>query len=359
MDGKPSKLSERERMIAERYAGGESYKDIAEALYIAPATVRNHLAAIYRKLGVNGKPGLIGALAENPSLDEQASPPEFGLIDQSPVRYCLSSDGVSIAHAQVGSGGPLVLAGSWMTHLEWDWDNPGWGHHLSHLAKDFTLIRYDQRGNGMSICDEADISFAGMVDDLRSVIDCYDYEKVAIFGPSQAASVSIAYAREYPERVSHLILYGGYARGRRRRGNAEAEAESKALVTMIRQGWGRDNPASRQLLTSFLMPDASREEVAWFNDFQKACGPGENLARFREVFDEMDVAHLVAGVEVPTLVVHCVEDSVAPLSEGKFLASRIPGAQFVTLNSRSHMLLENDPEFPRFLRSLRDFLGSA
>ena len=103
------------------------------------------------------------------------------------------------------------------------------------------------------------------------------------------------------------------------------------------------------------MPD----EVAWFNDFQKACGPGENLARFREVFDEMDVAHLVDGVEVPTLIVHCVEDSVAPLSEGKFLASRIPGAQFVTLNSRSHMLLENDPEFPRFLRSLRDFLGSA
>jgi pimeloyl-ACP methyl ester carboxylesterase len=345
-------------MVAERYAGGETYKDIAEALFIAPATVRNHLAAIYRKLGVSGKPGLISALAESSSIASQASPTEIGLIDQSPVRYCPSSDGANIAYVQVGNGYPLVLCGSWMTHLEWDWSNPGWGHHLSHLAKDFTLIRYDQRGNGMSDWN-VDISFDKMVDDLRSVIDCYDYEKVAIFGPSQAASVSIAYTREHPQRVSHLILYGGYARGRRRRGDPEAEAESEALVTLIRQGWGRENPAFRQTLTSLFMPDASQEQAAWFNKFQKACGPGPNIARFREVFDKMDIADLVAGVKVPTLVVHCVEDSVSPLSEGKFLASRISGAQFVTLNSRSHMLLENDPEFPRFLHSVREFLKSV
>ena len=289
------------------------------------------------------------------TVAREAPRTEIGLVDQSAVRYCLSGDGVSIAHAQVGKGYPLVVAGSWMTHLEKDWENPGYGH-LSHLAKDFTVIRYDQRGNGMSDWDEVDISFDKMVDDLRSVIDCYKYVRVAIFGASQAASISIAYVRQHPERVSRLILYGGYARGRRRRGDPEAATESEALVTLIRQGWGRDNPAFRQTMTSLFMPDANQQEAAWFNEFQKACGPGANIARFREMFDEIDVTELLDGVSVPTLVVHCVGDSVAPLSEGKLLASRIPSAQFVTLNSKSHMILEKDPEFPRFLHSVRNFL---
>ena len=230
---------------------------------------------------------------------------------------------------------------------------------MSHLAKDFTLIRYDQRGNGMSDWENGDLSFEKMVNDLSSVINCYDYEKVAIFGPSQAAAVSIAYARRHPGRVSHLILFGGYSRGRCRRGNPEGIAESKALVTLIRQSWGRDNPAIRQIMTSLFMPDANQQEAEWFNQFQKACGPGENIARFREMFDDIDISHLLGDVSVPTLVVHCVGDSVAPLSEGKLLASRIPGANFVTLNSRSHMLLENDPEFPRLLHSVRDFLNTG
>lgn len=298
--------------------------------------------------------------ADTPAaVAREASRTEIGLVDQSAVRYCLSGDGVSIAHAQVGEGYPLVLVGSWMTHLEKDWENPSWGHYLSHLARDFTIIRYDQRGNGMSDWDDVDISFDKMVDDLESLIDCYEYERVAIFGASQAASVSIAYTRRHPERVSHLILHGGYARGRRRRGDPEAAAESEALVTLIRQGWGRDNPAFRQTMTSLFMPDASQQEAAWFNEFQKACGPGANIARFRQMFDEIDVTELLDCINVPTLVVHCVEDSVAPLSEGKLLASRIPGAQFVTLNSKNHMMFERDPEFPRFLHSVRNFLRSV
>ncbi len=280
----------------------------------------------------------------------------IGLVDQSAVRYCLSPDGASIAHAQVGEGYPLILAGSWMTHLEKDWENPGWGPHLSHIARDFTIIRYDQRGNGMSDWDGVELSFERMVDDLESVIDCYDYEKVAIFGPSQAASVSVAYTLRHPDKVSHLILYGGYARGRLRRGNPESAAESKALVTLIRQGWGQDNPAFRQTMTSLFMPDASHEEATWFNDFQKACGPAKNIARFREMFDDIDVSQLLDGLKVPTLIVHCAGDSVAPISEGKYLASRISGAQFVMLNSNAHMMFENDSEFPKLVQSIRDFI---
>jgi class 3 adenylate cyclase/pimeloyl-ACP methyl ester carboxylesterase len=308
----------------------------------------------------------VRAFAVNLIEGESISPPEglktsaseIGLADQSPVQYCSSPDGVSIAHTKVGEGYPLVAVGSWMTHLEEDWANPMWGHYLSNLARDFSVIRYDQRGNGMSDWDNVDISFDRMVDDLKAVIDCYDCEKVALFGPSQAASVSIAYAQQYPEKVSHLILYGAYARGRCKRGNPEGIEESKALVTLIRQSWGRDNPVVRQMITSLFMPDATQEETLWFNEFQKTCGPGENIAKFREIFDDIDVSHLLANVSVPTLVVHCVGDSVAPLAEGKLFASRIPGAKFVTLNSRGHMVFENDPEFPRLLHSVRDFLNT-
>ena len=289
----------------------------------------------------------------------KTSASEIGLADQSPVQYCSSRDGVSIAHAKVGGGFPLVFAGAWMTHLEEDWSNPANRPYISQLAKDFTIIRYDQRGNGMSDWDNVDISFDKMVDDLEVVIDFYQFEKVAIFGASQAAAVSIAYSLKYPERVSKLILFGGYPRGRCQREDPESAAESKALVTLIRQSWGRDNPLIRQTMTSLFMPDATQEEAAWFNEFQKTCGPGENIAKFREIFDDINIVHLLKDVSVPTLVAHCVGDSVAPLSEGKLLASRIPGAKFVTFNSRSHMLFENAPEFPRLIHSIIDFLKAS
>ena len=302
---------------------------------------------------------LIEGESISPPKAPKTSVSEIGLADQSPVQYCSSPDGISIAHAKVGEGYPLVFTGSWMTHLEEDWNNPGWRPYLSQLAKDFTIIRYDQRGNGMSDWENVDISFNKMVEDLEAVIDCYQFEKIAIFGASQAAAVSIAYSLKYPERVSKLVLFGGYPRGRCRRDNPESAAESEALVTLIRQSWGRDNPLIRQTMTSLFMPDATQEEASWFNEFQKTCGPAENIARFREIFDDIDIANLLGDVSVPTLVVHCVGDSVAPLSEGKLLASRIPGAKFVTLNSRSHMIFESDPEFPRLLSSVRDFLNLA
>jgi pimeloyl-ACP methyl ester carboxylesterase/DNA-binding winged helix-turn-helix (wHTH) protein len=307
---------------------------------------------------------LIGGVSQSSPNDDpvqQNTPRDFpsspiGIANQSAVRYCLSTDGVSIAHAQVGSGDPLVLVGSWMTHLEMDWENPGWGHHLAHLAKDFTVIRYDMRGNGMSDWDDVDISFERMVDDLEVVIDCYEHEKVVILGASQGAAVAIAYLRRHPGRVSRQILYGGYPRGRRRRGNPDAAAESEALVTLIRQGWGRENPAFRQTITSLFMPEATKQEADWFNEFQRACGSGENMALIREAMDGFDVSELLHEVNIPTLVIHSVGDAVAPLSEGKILATRIPNAQFVTLDSKNHMTLENEPAFQRFLRSVRSFL---
>ncbi|MEM7122493.1 MAG: alpha/beta fold hydrolase [Pseudomonadota bacterium] len=281
----------------------------------------------------------------------------YGLADQSTVRYLQSSDGVSIAYADVGEGYPMVIMGGWMTHLEKDWESPMMGYFLTNLSKSFHLLRFDQRGNGMSDWDNVEMSFEKMVDDLERVVDRFDYEKVAIFATSQAASVSIAFAVRHPDRVSHLVLHGGYARGRRHRGEPGADAESEALVTLIRQRWGADNPAFRQYMTSLFMPDASAEEAAWFNEFQRTCGPGENMAGFRAMFDDLDIAERLEQVRAPTLILHCNEDSVAPLSEGKFMASRIPGAQFVMLRSKNHMIFENEPDFPKFVQSIRDFVS--
>lgn len=295
-------------------------------------------------------------------LDGREQPGEgahrkVGVADQEPVRYCAAVDGISVAHTVVGSGYPLAIAGAWITHLEREWDDPSWGNYLRALAEDFQLIRYDQRGNGMSDWDNVDITFERMVDDLATVIDCYGHPEVAIWGSSQGAAVAAAYASRHPERVSRLILCGGYARGRRRRGNSAEIAESEALVTLIRQAWGRENPAIRQTITSLFMPDATAEEASWFNSFQRACGPSENLARFREVFDDIEVTDLLSKIECPTLVMHCVGDSVAPFAEGKLLASRIPNAQLVSLESDSHMMTERDPEFARLLESVRRFMA--
>ena len=295
--------------------------------------------------------------SENLTLTKSKTSSKIGLANQSPVQYCKSADGVNIAHASVGKGPPLVVAGSWMTHLKEDWKNPNWGPYLSHMAKNFNLIRYDQRGNGMSDWDNVDISFNRMVDDLKAIIDSYEFSEVAIFGPSQAAAVSAVYALNYPEKVSKLVLHGGYSRGRRRRGDLGCEAESEALVTLIRQNRANENPAIRQAFTSLMMPDASQEEANWFNEFQKTCGPAENIARFREMFDDINIVDFLSGILVPTLVAHNVGDSIAPISEGKLLASLIPNAELATFNSINHMMFENEPEFRRFIECVTKFLN--
>jgi len=284
---------------------------------------------------------------------------EISVENQSAVRYLLSGDGLSIAYADVGEGYPLVFAGSWMTHLEKDWENPMARHFLTHLAREFTIIRYDQRGIGMSDWDGVSYSVDKIVDDMARVIDRYEYEKVAILGASQGAVASIAYAVRHPDRVSHLILHGGYVRGRRRRNDPEAEAQSQALATLIRQGWAAKNPAFRQMITSMFMPEASPEEASWFNDFQMTSSTAENMSKVREFYDDVDISGLLEQVSTPTLVIHCSEDAISPITEGKFIASRISNSEFVLLKSNNHMIFENEPDFPLFLSSIRRFIGAG
>lgn len=360
--------------LATRAGGVSSREEILQAVWpdvlVTPDLVREYIFEIRKALNDGarnpkyietvGRRGfrLIGAVSLLPGPASAAKPARGRASTLPPVKFCRSRDGTSIAHTVSGEGHPLLISGSWMTHLEQDWNNPAYGDYIRHLSEKFSVIRYDQRGNGLSEWTDENICFEGMVDDMEAVIDTYGYGKLAIRGLSQGASVSLAYALRHPERISHLVLSGGYARGRRQRGNKEEIEESEALVKLIRNSWGNDNPAIRQILTTLFMPDATKEDMQWFNEFQRICGPAENIARFRALFDDINVASLLPTVSVPVLVLHCDRDAVAPLSEGKLLASQIPGASLVQLNSPNHLLFATEPGFGRMMDSIESFILS-
>jgi len=273
------------------------------------------------------------------------------------VRFCTSPDGVQIAYALVGSGPPLVKAPNWMSHLEYDWKSPVWRHLMQELASDRTLIRFDQRGNGLSDWRVDDISFDRFVQDLETVVDAVGLDRFPLLGISQGCAISVAYAVRNPERVSALVLYGGYSRGRKNVGS-EVEAEkADAYATMIRHGWGQDNPSFRQLFTSAFMPDATPDQVNWFNELQRVSAAPEVAARIQSANDNMDVSKLLPQVHVPTLVLHVREDGIVPFEEGRRLAASIPNARFVSLEGRNHLMLEDEPAWTRFVTEVQNFLN--
>ncbi len=272
------------------------------------------------------------------------------------VHFCTATDGVRIAYAEVGNGPPLVKTANWLNHLEYDWKSPVWSPFLHALAADHRLIRYDARGNGLSDWDVENISLEAFVEDLESVVTATGLERFPLLGISQGCAVSVAYAVRHPERVSRLVLYGGFARGRRKRGSVDDIASSDAFMTLMRQGWGQENPAFRQLFTSLFIPGGTAAQVQWFNDLQRITTSPDNAARLRQAADAIDVTHLLGQVRAPTLVLHCRDDAVQPFDEGRRLAAGIPGARFVALEGRNHCILQGDPGWNRFLEEIRRFL---
>jgi pimeloyl-ACP methyl ester carboxylesterase len=265
---------------------------------------------------------------------------------------------VRIAYAAVGKGPPLVKAANWLNHLEYDWQSPIWSHVLRAFAARYRLIRYDERGNGLSDWDVGDISLEACVRDLESVVDATGLKRFPLLGISQGCAVSIAYTVRHPERVSHLVLYGGYARGRCRRGQQGEVEQANALLTLMRQGWGQENPAFRQIFTSLFIPDATVEQAHWFNDLQRMTTSPDNAVRIRRTLDEIDVVGLLPDVRVPTLVLHCRNDAVQPFEEGRRMAAGIPGSRFVALEGSNHLILEHESAWPRLLDEVTRFLGN-
>jgi DNA-binding SARP family transcriptional activator/pimeloyl-ACP methyl ester carboxylesterase len=303
-------------------------------------------------------------LARRPAGGAQESPQPASPEGSEPaleqiIRFCTATDGARIAYATVGRGPALVKAANWLNHLEYDWESPVWRHLLTALARDHLLVRYDERGNGLSDWDVDDISFDAFVRDLETVVDTLGLERFALLGISQGCAVSIAYAVRHPERVTHLVLHGGYARGWERQGSPGEIERHEALLTLARSGWGQENPAFREVFTTQIIPDATPEQKQSFNDMERISASPENAVRLQRVFGEIDVSGLLGQVAAPTLVLHSRNDARIPFAWGRELASAVPGAHFVPLESRNHLILEHEPAWERWLSEVERFLAGG
>ncbi|MDP6953857.1 MAG: alpha/beta fold hydrolase, partial [Alphaproteobacteria bacterium] len=276
--------------------------------------------------------------------------------DHQDIRFCSAPDGVSIAYAVAGDGPPLVKAANWLNHLEYDWTSPIWRHLLMELASGHQLVRYDARGNGLSDWEAENISFDAFVGDLETVVDACGLDRFPLLGVSQGCPVSIAYAVRHPEKVSRLVLYGGFARGRAKRGTRSDIEDAEAQMILMRNNWGKDNPAIRQLFTSMFIPEGTPEQIDWFNNLQRITTSAENAVRIRTAVNNIDVMPLLAEVKAPTLVLHCRDDGMVPFEEGRRMAAMIPDARIVALEGRNHLMLEHEPAWARFVEEVRAFL---
>jgi pimeloyl-ACP methyl ester carboxylesterase/DNA-binding CsgD family transcriptional regulator len=273
------------------------------------------------------------------------------------IHIARTPDNVRLAWAQAGTGPVLVKASNWLTHLQYDWESPVWRHWMMFLADHFHFVRFDERGCGMSDWEVADVSESNWLGDLECVIEAAGIDRpMILLGVSQGAVTVIRYAAKHPERVSHLILYGGYAHGWMRRGTPQ-EQHYHAILEMMRLGWGSRNPVFRQAFTGRFIPDATHEQLDWFNELCRKTTAPEMAVRLLETRGHVDVTDLLDQVQVPTLVIHARGDEVVPFSEGRKLASRIPGAEFVELDSSNHILLSDESAWQEFKRVVLEFTG--
>ncbi|HEV8693961.1 MAG TPA: alpha/beta fold hydrolase [Lysobacter sp.] len=273
------------------------------------------------------------------------------------VRYVATADEVNLAWTEIGRGMPLVKAATWLTHLQYDLESPIWAHWIRFFGEHFRYIRYDERGCGMSDWKVRDLALPQWVDDLESVVEAAGIDRpFALLGISQGAATSIRYAVRHPQRVSHLILYGGYAVGGNKRDNPAREMY-KAVMDVVRLGWGRDNSAFRQLFTSRFVPQGSHAQIDWFNELCRRTTSAENASALLEARGDIDVREYLPRVRTPTLVLHSTHDQIAPLSQGRLLASQIPGAVFIQLDSHNHVLLEQEPAWEQFKQAVLEFTG--
>ena len=303
---------------------------------------------------------------ESPVAAQQA-PPERPAIDKpvptaqlhaaQKIKYCKARDGTRIAYATLGEGPPLVKTAHWMTHLDFELATPHFQHWFTAAAEGHTLIRYDERGCGLSDWDVDDISQEAFVQDLETVVDEIGLDKFALLGISQGAAVSIEYAVRHPERVSCLILFGGFPCGQRRSGNPELVKQFEAWKALVSYEWGTDAPALRQYFTALMYPDATPEDIKWYNEMQRRSVSAHNAARILEAVSNMDVRDLLPRIQAPTLVIHPERDAIADFEQGRAMAAAIPNARLVTLDSRNHILLESDPTWNKCVSEVRNFLA--
>lgn len=313
-----------------------------------------YAAAVTALAEVGGATRLLERARQAPAAPTPAEPSPPAELRQE-IRFCRTRDGVRIAYALAGEGPPLVKSANWMNHLEYDWESPIFRHFLCGLADGRQLLRYDARGNGLSDWEVEGVGQDAWLEDFEAVVEAAGFERFPILGISQGAAAAIAYAARHPERVSHLVLLGAFAAGRR---DAEGIAQRQAMTTLIRGGWGQENPAFRHLFASLFVPGATPELADAFAELQRRSISPACAARYYEAAGQLDVRELLPKVSVPTLVLHARADAVVPIEAGRLLAAQIRGARFVALPGQNHMLLEDEPARARFFEELRLFLAA-
>ena len=273
------------------------------------------------------------------------------------IRYCTADDGVRIAYSAVGDGPPIVRAAAWQSHLQFDGESPIWRPWIDGLSAQNQFVRYDARGHGLSDREAENLSLDILVADLEHVVDSARLERFALVGVSHGCAISIAYAAKHPDRVSHLALCGGYSRGWQMRGEQDEIALHSAMKTLIRRGWGSDNPAFRHLFAALFVPGAAHRQIDTLIDHQRRTVSPAYAARLYEAFGAIDLSGMMKQVTAPTLVFHARDDQAVPFECGRIIAEEIPRARLVTLETSNHLLLEEEPAFVRMIDELRAFVG--
>jgi pimeloyl-ACP methyl ester carboxylesterase len=277
---------------------------------------------------------------------------------QQRVRLCVGQGGVRLAYATVGTGPTLVKAANWLNHLDYDWESPVWRHWWRELSGRYQLVRYDERGCGLSDWDVEDFSLQAWVSDLETVVDAAGLDRFVLLGISQGGPVAITYAARHPDRVRGLILFGTFMQGRRIRATTVHEhEEARVQVQLVRLGWGRDDAAFRRVFAMQFMPSGTQQQWEAFDELQRRTTSTVNAARFVEAFGGIDVADLVGSVSAPSLVIHCRGDVRVPIEGARRLAALLPDSRFVILDSANHLLLEDEPAWPRFLAEIDAFIA--
>jgi pimeloyl-ACP methyl ester carboxylesterase/DNA-binding winged helix-turn-helix (wHTH) protein len=297
---------------------------------------------------------LAEAAQADPAVSVSPAPP------MQEIRFCAAGDGTRLAYATSGAGPPLVKAANWLSHLAYDWESPVWRHWLAELSSRFHLIRYDERGCGLSDWDIGRFSFDDWVDDLEAVVDAAGLDRFPLLGISQGGPVAIAYAVRHPHRVSHLVLLGSFAQGRRKRASTSDQLElAEAHIEIVRLGWGRPDPMYRQIFVSRFLPEATQEQWRSFDELQRRSTSPENAWRFVDEFANIDVTGLAPKLTVPTLIMCSRREPDNRFEQSRLLAALIPNSRLVPLDSSNHLLPERDPAWKHFLTEIDRFLTGS
>jgi len=359
-------LSNHERCVTKE----ELFDAVWGGRFVGEAALTSRIKAVRRALGDDGESQryirtvrgrgyqFVGALRAHHDTDGEAESRPEPEVPRQHIAFCRAGDGIRLAYAVTGDGPPLVRAANWMTHLGYDVESPVWRHWVRDMSAHHTFIRYDERGCGLSDWDAKDFTFHDWVTDLESVVDAVGLERFPLLGVSQGGAVAVAYAARHPEKVTKLVLCGAYARGRAVRAQSEDEKRAAALdLDLARVGWGRDDPAFRQVFAAQFLPDGTRADWDAFDQLQRRTTSPENAVRFLQEFAHIDVREQAGHVRCPTLILHSRNDHRVPMRYGEELAALIPDSRLVALASSNHLLTATEPGWRVFCDEVDAFLA--